>query len=269
MAGEALFALPGAVSFASPGFPDWRDEGAYQPLLEVEKAGHAWEWLRRDPTYQSEANSGEFQREGILAADDAAARWGLHRFEDFRLNAIQARPCWRADHHPFVLAAGPGKGKGADAERLGSCLADALIVRAPLTDHILLADGHLSLRIDYAGHWSPGTPLHAAWQLVGLSEAEAALMVLRRLIGISQRGRFVPALHPLNRQARRLVLALRAADALASGASHRDIAAELFGRSAGAPRWRIEASSLRSQAQRLAQGAGALAGGGWRALLKA
>lgn len=31
--------------------PDWRDPVAYRALKRLDRAGLAWEWLRRDPTY--------------------------------------------------------------------------------------------------------------------------------------------------------------------------------------------------------------------------
>jgi hypothetical protein len=62
---------------------------------------------------------------------------------------------------------------------------------------------------------------------------------------------------------------LRAYDALAAGASQREIAAVLLDGDARRDRWRIHSPSLRSRAQRLAACARAMGEGGYRALLAA
>ncbi|MDT9598611.1 transcriptional regulator domain-containing protein [Sphingosinicella rhizophila] len=51
--------------------PDWRDAGAYAPVLAGGRPALAWELLRRDPDY------GAFARRGG-ATTAGAARWGLH-----------------------------------------------------------------------------------------------------------------------------------------------------------------------------------------------
>jgi hypothetical protein len=51
--------------------PDWRDAGAYAPVLGLGRTALAWELLRRDPAYRA-----------FVAHPDAPpsslARWGLH-----------------------------------------------------------------------------------------------------------------------------------------------------------------------------------------------
>jgi hypothetical protein len=36
---------------APDGRPDWRDSAPYRALAGIDRAGLAWEWLRRDPDY--------------------------------------------------------------------------------------------------------------------------------------------------------------------------------------------------------------------------
>jgi len=38
-----------------PARPDWRDPEQYRHLLDLDRAGWAWEWLRRNPEYVDEA----------------------------------------------------------------------------------------------------------------------------------------------------------------------------------------------------------------------
>jgi hypothetical protein len=65
-----------------------------------------------------------------------------------------------------------------------------------------------------------------------------------------------------------MILLLRAFDALAAGASQRDIAQILLSASAGLPSWRVMSPSLRSQAQRLTRSARTMAAGSFWALLR-
>ncbi len=37
--------------------PDWRDFEQYRHLLDLDRAGWAWEWLRRRPDYAGESNN--------------------------------------------------------------------------------------------------------------------------------------------------------------------------------------------------------------------
>ena len=58
------------------GLPDWRDAGAYAPVLDGGRPALAWELLRRDPAYRA-----GFAACGSVASDRAkvfAAEWGLH-----------------------------------------------------------------------------------------------------------------------------------------------------------------------------------------------
>jgi hypothetical protein len=53
----------------APCRPDWRDPEQYRDLLDLDRPGWAWEWLRRNPDYQ-----GERQIAGAPAKDLAKPR---------------------------------------------------------------------------------------------------------------------------------------------------------------------------------------------------
>jgi hypothetical protein len=55
--------------------PDWRDAGAYAPVLAGGRPALAWELLRRDPAYRAAVAGGVG---GDAADGGTAARWGLH-----------------------------------------------------------------------------------------------------------------------------------------------------------------------------------------------
>lgn len=69
------------------GLPDWRDPEQYRHLLDLDRAGWAWEWLRRNPDYARivpERPAAEPERNGaaefaVLPPANAGeyAQWGL------------------------------------------------------------------------------------------------------------------------------------------------------------------------------------------------
>jgi hypothetical protein len=246
---------------------DWRDAAAYAPLLEADRSLFAWEWLRRDPDYRAAAEraipSGNARRE-----HPAAAAFGLVAFECPDRAVPHARPLWRSDVHQQVLlveaieAAQPED--HFDICRVGDL---ATLVTCPGGDHLLLSDGLRMVRLDGpCGVFSRG-PACLQYRIEGLAAAEQRLPTLRRFLALCRMGEFARSLHPTEPRARRWVLMLRAWDALAAGAGHRQIAEVLLGGSAAEPRWRSREPSLRSQAQRLVRSARSFAAGQYRTLL--
>jgi hypothetical protein len=66
--------------------PDWRDVEQYWHLLDVDRAGWAWEWLRRNRDYVGEdddensASDSSAKSQPTLirrAQPDPAGQWGL------------------------------------------------------------------------------------------------------------------------------------------------------------------------------------------------
>lgn len=245
--------------------PDWRDGQAYAPLLAADRSLHAWEWLRRDQAYRTAASEALDR-----GAGNRAERWGLHRIESPSRGVPDARPLWRAERHAAVLVAvAGGRAAAADAFDLGRFSDLSVMVRSPHgAEHLLLSDGKRTLRLDVqAGSILEG-PVELRYLLAGFASAEAPLLTLRRLLALQRTGSFARSLHPRETRARRWILILRAFDALAAGASQRDIAEALLSREAAGPLWRSRVSSVRSQAQRLVRGARHVAGGGYWDLLR-
>ena len=68
------------------GRPDWRDVEQYRHLLDLDRAGWAWEWMRRHPDYGRDGGDREpeldrkaLSRPIVLrpASRDRARAWGL------------------------------------------------------------------------------------------------------------------------------------------------------------------------------------------------
>lgn len=249
--------------------PDWRDAEAYEPLLQADRPRFAWEWLRRDRNYRAAAERAldAASRERSDPAE-APERWGLHAFEPPDRTAPEARPVWSASVHPYVLGVDACSLVGEDVFDLGRFRAiSTMVASAEGREHLLISDGLREIRLDVLAGTLRCGPARLQYRLTGFASAERPLLTLRRLLAIWRTGQFSRSLHPEEARSRRLLLMLRAHDALAAGANQRAIAAELLGGSAARERWRVEASSFRSQVQRLVRGAQRMAEGGYWELL--
>jgi hypothetical protein len=258
----------------SPPSWDWRDGGFYSALLALERPAFAWEWLRRDAGYRRDAQAFGVPRRHrsgveVAAADERAFKWGLHAFEDPDRPAPLARPLWRRSVHPYVLEAEAGpEGAAGDRFSLAAFGTLATLVEEKGAQHVLLSDGERGLRLDLVGSSLSTRIVTFRYRLEGFEAAERPLLTLRRLLAFVGTGRFSPRLHPPDVRARRWVALLRTTDALAAGAGQREIAEHLLAREAAEPRWRVEAPTLRSRAQRLVRQARAMANGGYLKLLQ-
>ena len=247
---------------------DWRDPAPYAPLLDADRSFFAWEWLRRDPCYRAAARRARPASAGHSPCPPES--WGLHAFEDPRLAASRARPLWTAEAHPASLAAvAAGSGAPEDLFDLARFAPIATLHAGRAgSEHLLLSDGLRSIRVDIlAGSLAQG-PVQLRYLIAGLASAEGPLLTLWRLIALCRSGRFAATLHPPEIRARRFILMLRAHDAMADGATQREIAATLLSTGALEDRWRVTAPTLRSRVQRLVRAARGMAAGGYRALLR-
>jgi len=254
-----------------PAAPDWRNADSYAPLLSAGRASFAWEWLRRDAAYRAAAHGVTRPEDQTLRQQDAAAAFGLHALEDPLVPSWHARPIWRSDRDPFVLQAVAAACKGSasgDAFDLRTFAGfSTLVYGRSSRQHVVLAEGHRTIRLDVRGASLLGGPVMLRYRLSGLRWAQAPLLALRRLLALCRTGQFSTELHRADARAARMILVLRTADAIASGADQREIASVLLSSEAGAARWRVNAPTLRSQVQRLVRSARLMSAGGWAALL--
>ena len=244
--------------------PDWRDGAAYRPLLGADRALFAWEWLRRDPDYQSAA------AQRLSGPDERRATpqmFGLVAFEPAGLGVPVARPLWRQQDCRLVLAVEPGTGCGElfDASRFAALAGVAASDRG---EHLLLSDGLRQIRLDGPPQCFTSGPLRLRYVIEGIGSAERALLTLQRLLALCRSGRFSRVLHRPEVRARRWIMLLRSYDAFMAGADQRSIAAVLLSESVAQSGWRVRESSIRLQVQRLVRSSRAIAAGGYRALLR-
>ncbi|MDE2166273.1 MAG: DUF2285 domain-containing protein [Alphaproteobacteria bacterium] len=178
---------------------------------------------------------------------------------------------WRADSDPAVVtveaaAASINDPDAFDVMRLASPV--LVLKRRNGVEHLLIGDGFCQVRLDVARGTVLNGPVCFRYDLSGAAAVDAKLLTLRRLIALMRLHRFPQALVPANRRARRWMMALRAWDARATGASHREIAVALFGQATVDADWNGASAYLRCRVQRLIRLGETLVHGGYRRLLK-
>lgn len=105
------------------------------------------------------------------------------------------------------------------------------------------------------------------FRLDGLASAEAGVLPMRRLLLLYKHRRFGRMLYPKDPALGRGITLLRVHDALASGATQREIAVVLLGRDNVDRDWEHPSDSQRSRIRRLTRQARSMAEGGFRRLL--
>ncbi len=187
------------------------------------------------------------------------------------VEAPDARILWRAEFDPGTLqvraaSISPGHPDAIDPDWLKPWLT---VVAGDIGEHVVLSDGWRHIRIDVErGSLAAGEPVAFEYHLRGLASVEPKLLPLRRLVDLCRKRRFSVSLYPPDRRIDRWILALRVHDAIADGASQRDIARELFGDTVPTEWQARRADSLRSRVRRLTSEARRLAAGGYRSLLR-
>lgn len=188
------------------------------------------------------------------------------------LPAPDARIIWRAGIDPGTLrviaeAADPSDPDSIKIDRLRAWLTIAYD-RAG-REHAVLSDGYRHIRLDVEeGSLECTQAVFLHYRLRGLVSVERRILPLRRLLHLCRTQRFARSLFPPDPRIGRWVMMLRVHDAVASGASQREIARVLFGAE------RVEAESvggsesLRSRVRRLVRDARGMARGGYRSLLR-
>jgi hypothetical protein len=240
--------------------PDWRDAAAYEPLKDIAPGLLAWEWLRRRNDYRLAAAAappvGNGAQAVMLAGDPAAHRWNLHRFENPKLSAREARPVWRGLRStPVPVAEAEASLSDGTEFELARVLPFATLVFERDLQRLLLSDGRSIIRLDVAGAALPDGPVHLHYRFSGVDGAKTSARLAASLQRLMLTGRFPdPVRRPLIKSTRRILL-LRTSDALEAGASQREIAAEIMRKGSLGSSWRHDDPSLRSQVQRLVRGA--------------
>jgi hypothetical protein len=87
------------------------------------------------------------------------------------------------------------------------------------------------------------------------------------MLGLWRTGRFAGTLYPTEPGLPRRLETLRIGDAIAAGASYREMAVALYGEESVRAEWKGRSDFLMSRIRRRASEARAMAAGGWRRLV--
>lgn len=233
----------------------WRRSVDYEYLRTADKTMFAWEWLRRTAPYRR-----TWLRTRMLGPEAqarAAQDFGLVDLPSPRLNALVARPIWRAACDPHVLRARVLTDRCAHTERFDiRQLADdaAIALDDEDAEHWRFGLAGRAIRVDVHGGTLLGGPTLLQFELVGLAAVRPKLAPLDLLVGAALMTR-PRAAAACAARTDRWIAELRAADALAAGASQQDIARALFSAAVPPAAWRAGNESYRLRAQRLVRAA--------------
>lgn len=250
---------------------NWRTTDAYGYLADLDTAGVAFEFLRRNPDYQADCK--QIVSQDALSADedaktaDLARRWGLAFPADPHVQAGEQTVFWLPDvlASTVVLVALNGRWDGPslayDPQNWPGLIA---LREAPDGVFIQLSDDGTVHHL-----WLPSRPDEGESVAAMLPFDDAAPVRIDATAAfwrtLARKRSKRPRPPPLQRQAR-LTPALRALDGRQSGATYRAIATALYGEERiAAESWKT--SSLRDTTIRLVRRGLFLMRGGYRRLL--
>ena len=167
--------------------------------------------------------------------------------------APEARLLWHADLDPFVLRvrAVPAEACDPEAIDLARLARWATIVRGGDREHVALSDGWHRIRIDVVeGTLASEGPARLDYLLSGLTRVDTHLLTLQRTLGLCRTGSFRRSFRQPERGLLRRLEILRVGDALAAGASHRDMAVALYGEARVRAEWKGRSDFLVSRVRR-------------------
>lgn len=257
---------------ATAGARAWPAASSYRYLEGAGPADLAWEWLRRDPDFRR-LSAASPAAHGAMSIFEPApvcctARWGCLNMPGAGQSWRDAPLLWSADVDPAVLKVIPFPVSTylGTPFNLARCGVKVAIVAGTDREHVLLGHGASAVRLDVLSGSLLEGPTHLVHDLAASAEMEPVLAALRRFLLLLHTGRLPVQPSHVSQRLQRQALALRVHDALAEGASIRDVGVMLFGIQRVREEWGAEA--LKSQCRRLIALAREMASGGYRALLR-
>jgi len=240
----------------------WRTPAAYLYTLGLDEVSLAWEYLRRNPSYQA-----TWFKAATRSKLSAAGPWGLQYLEDPRLDARRAEPLW----YPFPCSsvsitrpADTGYGVRFQFWRIPG---EKSLVHDGLRLQLTTRDSPGVKRAVLAADLSTDEPY--AYSVLGGNNLEARCHAVSEFeVFYHAKRPHSPKHHRPTRAALTHMRILQAFDGARSGASHRDIAVAMHGSHIVRKHWTPD-SELRAQIRYLLRRGKALAEGGYRALLNA
>jgi hypothetical protein len=125
------------------------------------------------------------------------------------------------------------------------------VVTGEAGERVALCDGYRRISLEVTKGTLLDGPVRVRFVLDHASGVDRRILTLRRLVMLLETGKIPKSLFPREPRARRWLIALRAFDAMACGASQREIAEELFAPLYRGGRWKTDSEFLRLRVNRL------------------
>ena len=233
-------------------------------LGQLCRKGWAWEFLRRNPHYKTDFQTG-------LADVFAATRWGLNHFCDPKESALSANVFWRHEDCPEVLPLTISKETFAmriplSLEGLSCHISHIFDPRANRHDLLFREEGR-SLQLAVFGDGDlKGAGLVVA-ALDNPADINARTAALHRLNDLLFTKKMRASLYPPEARAMRLTAVLTALDGWLARMSQREIAYTMFNKNRVDREWNDPRENLRDQVRRAVGCGQELMNGGYRQFL--
>lgn len=256
--------------------PDWRNENTYNYTAKLSRAGWAWEFLRRNPKFQSDyarvmAKAPKVRRRTSRVSEmPELKRWGVVWCDPPSEDALSASVFWHADACTHVLPLVGSRRAGANVPESAF---ETLISRAQHLGsregrHMLLCDGAHRLQLQFRGRRAGRSGLLLTPAVICPRLISTRLRLLSCFNDYLLAGKLLSKYFPLEPRERRLRVVLRALDGSLCSACHRDIAIALYGDERVRSTWNDPRAHLRDTVRRAVRRGKALMRSGYLRLLR-
>jgi len=239
----------------------WRASSAYLYILQLDGPALAWEYLRRNPDYRYQWQSGELE-----AHSEFVTQWGCRVAEDPSLDARFARPAWVEEPCETVRITALEHASGQEFE-LWKVESPRDLTHVGIHLELQFSRSRSPLRVHLDDSIEVGKPFAYVIRADKLLRARiASACRFSDALTRRRKAKNAPKTIPSNRRRLTHARTLQALDGEAAGASHREIAAAIFGADDVARRWSPD-SELRAQVRYLLRRGRGFVNGQYRALL--
>jgi hypothetical protein len=275
--------LMGKIRVESDPIPsnrEWHDKDNYRWICSLPASSCAWEFLRRNPSYEKAYRFqptmiDPLRAEGNNACGDLfsnASVWKLLRFENPELDTRRANVFWQPGACRQIL---PLTASSLSSDAAIPCLPrDGLRCRIATHDegrekhHVLFAQDGRFLQLEIHGPKAFWNSRLTTDVLFTAEYAAARLRALRRLTDLMTSRGLRASLYPPEPRSKRLAQVLQVLDGERAGATHRELAAVIYGVARVETDWRHPSDHLRSWVRRTLRCGHDLIIGGYARLLK-
>jgi hypothetical protein len=246
------------------GQSSWNASAAYLYILALDGASLAWEYLRRNLTYQAHWRKAEDRSDSSIGD-----LWGLRHLEDPRRDGRAAEPPWCPTPSSSVWLIRLAEPDPCARFQFWRIPGDKSLVHDGMR-LLLTARHHPAVkRAVLAPDLAADEPY--AFSVPAGNQVQTRCRAVNEFVASYHTTHERHAKHPVVRPSRSALTHMRVLQALdgsRAGASQRDIAAAIFGASHVNTSWAPD-SELRAQTRYLLKRGEALAKGGYRTLLNA